>query len=266
MNDGRASDHQRLINALLPSVLAAGDVIMAVRARCKGDMGLTAKDDGSPVTEADLQANALLVAALTKAAPGIPIISEEDAASHATAAGTLSQFFLVDPLDGTKEFLKSDGKGAFTVNVALIEHKQPVLGLVFAPALNRLFVGNVGAGEATETKDGGRPQAISVRPKPREETIAVASASHRDAETDAWLDAQGITQTVSIGSSLKFCLIAAGEADVYPRFGPTMEWDTAAGQAVLMAAGGKVCHPDGPSFGYGKPDFRNGSFIAKGSF
>lgn len=267
----QVSDINGLIDLLLPSIHAAGKVIIDVHARHRGDIDFMQKGDGSPVTEADLRANALLTAALESAAPDIPIISEEDAASHATTGTALTRFFLVDPLDGTKEFLKKDGRGAFTVNVALIENGQPVFGLVFAPALNRLFIGNVPEAAATETdafglNGRGILPLITVRPIPETGAVAVASASHRDAETDAWLHAKGITETVSIGSSLKFCLIAAGEADVYPRFGPTMEWDTAAGQAILMAAGGSVCHPDGSPFGYGKPDFRNGAFIAKGSF
>ena len=169
-----------------------------------------------------------------------------------------SVFFLVDPLDGTKEFLKCDGKGAFTVNIALIENKEPTLGIVYAPALGRMFFGSKGNGAF----EGDR--SICARREIAGKKIAVASQSHRDAKTDAWLSKNNISETVSIGSSLKFGLLANGEADVYPRFSPTMEWDTAAGDAILRAAGGMVLNPDGSPFTYGKTDYRNGAFIATG--
>lgn len=260
-----ARDRTSLIERLLPAVHRAGDVILEVHAEGRAAGNVASKGDGSPVTEADLRANAILVDALQDAAPDIPVVSEEEAASHSTEAAQLQRFFLVDPLDGTKEFLKADGQGAFTVNVALIENGQPTLGIVLAPALKRLFLGNVGV-SASETFDQSAPKPLQIRSLPATGAIAVASASHRDAETDAWLRAHGISETVSIGSSLKFCLVAAGEADVYPRFGPTMEWDTAAGHAVLMAAGGQVVNPDGTPFTYAKPAFRNGSFIGLGDF
>ncbi len=247
---------QSLIDALIPVAREAGACIMAVHAK---PVDATLKGDGSPVTEADSAAEAVILAALARIAPGIPVVSEENAASHLLAPPR--RFFLVDPLDGTKEFIKRDGKGSFTVNIALIEDGVPVLGLVFAPALNRLFTGAAGLG-ATEDKGHG-PRPITVR-RAGAMRVAVASASHRDAATDAWLSAEGINQTVSIGSSLKFCLVAAAEADVYPRFGPTMEWDTAAGDAVLRAAGGMVRLPEGGMFPYGKPGYRNGGFIARG--
>lgn len=214
------------------------------------------KDDGSPVTEADQRAEAIVLAALHEVAPGVAIVSEENTDSHALSPP--DQFFLVDPLDGTKEFLKPAGEGAFTVNIALIACGVPVFGIVHAPALERCFAGIVGDGA---TENGA---AIAAR-EPREgKLVAVASVSHRDSKTDRWLADHAVAETVSIGSSLKFCLLACGEADVYPRFSPTMEWDTAAGQAVLMAAGGSVVHPDGQPFAYGKPDYRNGAFIARG--
>ena len=216
------------------------------------------KGDGSPVTEADRAAEAIILPELARLAPEIAVISEENAESHQLAPPR--RFFLVDPLDGTREFLKRDGRGSFTVNIALIEDGAPVMGLVYAPALDRLFAGVVGVGAS----ESGRP--ISVRDLPASGPVAVASSSHRDAQTDAWLAENGIGRTVSIGSSLKFCLLAAGEADVYPRFGPTMEWDTAAGDAVLRAAGGRLETPRGEAFRYGKPDYRNGAFIARGRF
>lgn len=252
-------DLSELKDQLVPVAYAAGAKIMEIYEK---PAEAETKTDGSPVTEADAAAEALILPALASAAPGITVISEENAASHAVAAP--ETFFLVDPLDGTKEFLKRDGKGSFTVNIALIDQGVPVFGIVYAPALDRLFVGIVdrSASEAV----GGNTRHISVRAVPESGPVAVASASHRDPATDAWLAEQGVVDTVSIGSSLKFCLIAAGEADVYPRFGPTMEWDTGAGHAVLTAAGGNVTNPDKSAFEFGKADYRNGAFVAWGGF
>ncbi|MEM7289192.1 MAG: 3'(2'),5'-bisphosphate nucleotidase CysQ [Pseudomonadota bacterium] len=247
-------DHPSLIKALVPVALKAGDVIMDIHAR---GVAADQKIDGSPVTEADQAAERIILKALQETAPNITVVSEENASSHLITAPEC--FFLVDPLDGTKEFLKADGKGAFTVNIALIEAGVPVLGIVHAPALGRTFTGSQTEG-AHENN-----QPISVRQLPNTGAVAVASASHRDAETDQWLLDHKISQTVSIGSSLKFCLVAAGEADVYPRFGPTMEWDTAAGDAVLRAAGGQVFDRDGTPFRYGKTNYRNGAFVARGT-
>jgi 3'(2'), 5'-bisphosphate nucleotidase len=193
-------------------------------------------------------------------APSIQIISEENAASHNLAAS--QEFFLVDPLDGTKEFIKACGDGAFTVNIGLIKNAEPLMGIVFAPALDRLFFGSLGNG-AFEIS-GGICRQIRVRMPPAEGPVAVASASHRDVQTNQWLEKRGITNSIAIGSSLKFCLIAAGEADLYPRYGPTMEWDTAAGDAVLRAAGGRVTAEDGKPFPYGKAGYRNQPFFAAG--
>lgn len=252
-------DHARLIDQLLPAVHAAGRAIMRIHAD-----GVVAnhKADGSPVTVADQAAEDILLAALTTAAPNITIISEENSASHSIGAPEI--FFLVDPLDGTKEFLRPDGCGAFTVNIALIEQSRPVMGIVYAPALNRLF--HTGDGQTAIELSAGNSTALGVRSVPPTGAVAVASHSHRDTATDAWLVAHSITETISIGSSMKFCLLAAGEADVYPRFGPTMEWDTAAGDAVLRVAGGHVNTPAGDDFIYAKPGYRNGAFIARGSF
>lgn len=246
---------------LLPTLTAcarrAGDAIMEIYAQ--KDKGAQLKGDGSPVTLADTAAEAVILPVLAELTPEIPVISEENAASHKLAAA--ERFWLVDPLDGTKEFIRSEKDGAFTVNIALIENGQPTLGVVFAPALNRMFTGCQGQGAH---EDGS---AIRIRPVPEAGVVAVASKSHRDETTNAWLDAHGIQQTVSIGSSLKFCLLAAGEADVYPRFAPTMEWDTAAGHAVLAAAGGHVTTTDAQTpFTYGKPDYFNEGFIAWAGF
>ena len=251
------SDLHQLRTQLLAVVRDAGARILEINEK---PANADYKSDGSPVTEADAAAEAVILPALSDLAPDIAVISEENASSHSLTPP--ETFFLVDPLDGTKEFLKRDGKGSFTVNIALINKGKPVLGIVHAPALDRLFSGIAGA-RAEETCAGVTRQ-ISVRQPQPSGAVAVASASHRDAETDDWLRKHGISQTISIGSSLKFCLVASGEADVYPRFGPTMEWDTAAGQAVLQAAGGKVTHPDLSDFTFGKPNYRNGAFIAWG--
>lgn len=246
---------EALIAALTPAMLQAGELIMDVHA---SQIASRLKDDGSPVSEADEAAEAILLPAIKEAAPDIAIISEENAASHHLAAPDC--FFLVDPLDGTKEFLKQDGTGSFTVNIGLIRDGMPSLGLIYAPAFNALYTGIVGKG-AWKTDASAIATSISMRTPPETGAVAVASASHRDDETNRWLAEHEIHQITSIGSSLKFCLLAEGKADFYPRFGPTMEWDTAAGDAILRAAGGITRFPDGTPFSYGKKDYRNGAFI-----
>lgn len=246
-----------MLDELQKAARDAGAAIMDVYA---SDFEAIEKSDGSPVTAADTAAEAVIIPVLKKLEPDTVIISEENAASHSVKAP--DRFFLVDPLDGTKEFLKRDGKGSFTVNIALIEFGIPILGVVFAPALDRMFVGQLGEGAREQSK--GEWRDIKIRDIPDTGAVAVASLSHRDEKTDNWLKEHNINDAISIGSSLKFCLVAAGEADVYPRFGPTMEWDTGAGDAVLRAAGGVVYDGDGEVFPYGKADYRNGAFVACG--
>jgi 3'(2'), 5'-bisphosphate nucleotidase len=250
-------DYGALVKALIVPVQYAGRVIMDIY---QSDPSAETKADGSPVTKADHAAEVILLSEIATLAPSIQIISEENVASHNLAAR--QEFFLVDPLDGTKEFIKACGNGAFTVNIGLVQNGRPVMGIVFAPALDRLFFGSLGNG-AFEIS-GGICRQIRVRMPPADGPVAVASASHRDAQTDQWLEERGITNSIAIGSSLKFCLIAAGEADLYPRYGPTMEWDTAAGDAVLRAAGGHVTAEDGKPFSYGKAGYRNQPFFAAG--
>lgn len=245
-----------LAHALAEVAAAAGAAIMAVHDR----RGARAKADGSPLTEADLAAHRAILAGLVRACPGIPVISEEDADHRAAPAG--GRFLLVDPLDGTREFLS--GSGEFTVNIALIEGGVAVAGVVLAPALGRAWSGAVGAG-AWVREGAALPRPIRARRPPAGGLVAVASRSHRDPATDAFLGGLAVAGLRSVGSSLKFCLLAEGEADVYPRFGPTMEWDTAAGQAVLEAAGGRVATPEGAPLSYGKPGWRNGPFIGWGA-
>ncbi len=227
------------------------------------DFGIETKDDESPVTEADKAADALISAGLRKAFPDITLITEEQAASHQEVAGT---FIIVDPLDGTKEFIKR--RGDFTVNIALVEDGVPTRGVVYAPAKARLFYTNA-TGESVEESGAFDPDSIgAVRPirvsKPDNGALrVVASKSHRDQATDDYIAKYRTSDSKSAGSSLKFCLVATGEADFYPRLGPTMEWDTAAGDAVLRGAGGRVVRfEDHAPFTYGKEAYRNGFFIA----
>jgi 3'(2'), 5'-bisphosphate nucleotidase len=226
------------------------------------------KADHSPVTEADRAAEAIILERLRQAAPDVPIVAEEEvAAGRLPAIG--SQFFLVDPLDGTKEFIKR--LGDFTVNIALIRDGAPVLGVVYAPVTSGLYVGDVVEGWAkrshqkSDSKVAAPFAPIRVRSAPARGLTAVVSRSHATPETETYLAQYTVAERVSVGSSLKFCLVAAGEADLYPRLGPTMEWDTAAGHAVLIAAGGSVLAPGGAPLAYGKPGLRNSNFIAGGS-
>lgn len=246
-----------LAELFLAAAEDAGARILAVY----GAAASTEKADGSPLTEADLAAHDAILAVLARRCPGIAVVSEEDAAEAAVPPG--APFILVDPLDGTREFLSRNGE--FTVNVALVEAGRPVAGVVLAPALGCTWLGVVGVG--ARKRGPGAPAwcPIGVRRPDAAGIVAVASRSHRDAATDAFLAGHSVTGLRAVGSSLKFCLVAEGEADVYPRFGPTMEWDTAAGQAVLEAAGGSVLAPEGGPFAYGKEGWRNGPFIAWGA-
>ena len=244
------------LQTLVRIVRAAGEVVMRhYEAGCDARV----KADRSPVTDADEEAEKLILAELNAAFPGVPVVAEEAAAAgHVSKVG--SRFFLVDPVDGTKEFVKRGGE--FTVNIGEIVDGKPVSGVVLAPAIGRLFVGAVGEG-AFELA-GNAIRDIACRKPDADGLVAVSSRSHPDAKTDELLKSLPIKGHTNAGSSLKFCLVAAGEADIYPRAGTTMEWDTAAGHAVLRAAGGTVTNWDGSPFVYGKPDFRNGPFIAKG--
>lgn len=225
------------------------------------------KPDESPVTEADLRAEAAILAGLAREAPDLAIVAEETVA-RAGPPLCPARFALVDPLDGTREFVRRSAE--FTVNIALVEDGAPTLGVVFAPTLGRLWSGDVGAGAFASdyARDASRPQArraIAARSAP-DRLVALASRSHGDPRTEAFLARLPLAGRERAGSSLKFCRIAEGAADVYPRFSPTMEWDTAAGHAVLAAAGGAVAAPDGAPFPYGKcaGGYRNGPFVAWG--
>lgn len=259
--DAVRPDQARLARALVRIAREAGAAVMA---HYGGPIEAQTKADQSPVTAADHAAEAIILKRLAETAPEIPVISEEAfAQGHVPTVGT--RFFLVDPLDGTKEFISRNGE--FTVNIALIVDRRPVLGVVYAPAKDRLFYAE-GPGRAFEIRaESATPRPIAVRPKPADGLTAVASRSHRSAETEAYLTGFDIREFKPAGSSLKFCLIAAGQADLYPRHGPTMEWDTAAGHAVLAAAGGSVTLFDGTPLRYGKTEdgFRNPYFVARGA-
>ncbi|HTH98121.1 MAG TPA: 3'(2'),5'-bisphosphate nucleotidase CysQ [Stellaceae bacterium] len=238
----------------------ARDAGAAILVHYAGPAEVRLKEDNSPVTIADEAAEAVILPALKALTPDVPIVSEE-AASAGYVPDVAPAFWLVDPLDGTKEYLKRNGE--FTVNIALIEAGKPVLGVVFAPALDRMFKGAAGIGAWSEDRIGVRP--IACRHPPVDGIIVAASRSHGDnADLNNFLARFTVAARIDAGSSLKFCLIAAAEADLYPRFGPTMEWDTAAGHAVLAAAGGRVTDFDGTDLPYGKQGYRNGHFVAHG--
>jgi 3'(2'), 5'-bisphosphate nucleotidase len=252
-------DYEALLAPLRALARQAGEAILEIYA---SDFAVNAKDDRSPVTEADLRAERIILAGLRVLTPEIPTVSEEAAAEGERTDVSGGTFWLVDPLDGTKEFVKRNGE--FTVNIGLVVDGVPVAGVLFAPVPNRLFAASPGA--ATVEDGGAPPRPIACRPPPRDGLIVLSSRSHKDPTAfDAFMRPFTVADTRHTGSSLKFALVAAGEADLYPRFGRTMEWDTAAGHAILNAAGGCLTLPDGTPLTYGKPDFGNPSVVAWGT-
>lgn len=248
------TDHTRLLDDIGEAAREAGEAILEVVRR---GFEVEAKQDSSPVTQADRAAELIILAALARAAPGVPVIAEEEVAAGRIPAHD-DVYFLVDPLDGTKEFVR--GGDDYTVNIGLIEHGVPKLGVVFAPATGKLHRGCVGVGAWLDDENGRKP--IQTRPR-GEQLTAVASKSHLNQATVDYLQqAAGGCGYVAVGSSLKFCIVAEGQADIYPRASPTSEWDTAAGHAVLLAAGGLVDGPDGAPLRYGKRAFLNRAFVA----
>lgn len=247
-------DRERLLDDLREAALLAAEAIVEVARR---GFETATKADSSPVTEADRAAEMIILDALALAAPGLPVIAEEEvAAGRIPAHG--ETFFLVDPLDGTKEFIR--GGDDYTVNIGLVENGVPKLGVVCAPAMGQLFSGLVGSGAWVES--GESRQSIKTRPR-GDAVVAVASRSHLDTATVDYLrTAAGNSSFAKMGSSLKFCILAEGKADIYPRASPTSEWDTAAGHAILLAAGGLVDGLDGSPLRYGKPNFLNRGFVA----
>ena len=250
--------------ALLPPAraiaLRAGEIILEYY---RGDFDVRQKGDKSPVTDADEAAEREILDGLSELTPHLPIVAEEEVAAGRVPDISGGRFWLVDALDGTKEFVGRNDE--FTVNIALIDQGRPVLGVVLAPALgNRLYAG-AGAGTAIVVDDAAADRPIAVRKQPDDGAVIVSSRSHGDPDRlRALLDETPVADSLTVGSSLKFCLVASGEADIYPRYGPTSEWDTAAGHAVLLAAGGSVRTTDGKELRYGKPSFRNPEFIARG--
>jgi 3'(2'), 5'-bisphosphate nucleotidase len=251
--------------ALAAIALAAGAEIMRIY---RTDFGVSHKSDRSVLTEADGAAEAVIVSRLTALDPGLQVIAEEAVADgHMPEHG--SRFALVDPLDGTREFVAKNGE--FTVNIAIIEHGRPVMGVVYAPALERLFVAESPSEAWQARAECGGPVPserlpLRVRPAPDAGLTAIASRSHRSPETDEWLSRYPVSEIKGAGSALKFCLVGAGEADLYPRHGRTMEWDTAAGQAIVEAAGGRVLTLDGAPLLYGKRErgYDNPHFVVYG--
>lgn len=253
-------DHDILAGLMRKLALDAGDAIMDIYGT--DDFEVTSKDDDSPVTAADKAADALISAGLRAAFPDVPLVTEEQAASHGQDVST---FLIVDPLDGTKEFIQR--RGDFTVNIAYVENGVPIRGVVYAPAKARLFYTDASGRALEETgpfgETPGETRPIHVSEADNAALMVVASKSHRDSSTDDYIARYEVKDTRSAGSSLKFCLVATGEADLYPRLGRTMEWDTAAGDAVLRGAGGRVVDfDDHAPLAYGKPGFANSFFIA----
>jgi len=228
----------------------------------RSGLAVTHKADESPVTEADHRAEALILEGLRARFPDLPIISEEDAARFGTPDAIGPRFFLVDPLDGTKAFVRGDPH--FTVNIGLVDHGRPVAGAVAAPPTGETWF--TSQGRALKRTGGGAAAPVHVRPWPAGEALVLISHTMKPETLDELRGQYGFDRTEAMDSSIKLCRIAEGAADIYPRHGPTMEWDIAAGHAVLAAAGGRLTTPDGQPFRYGKADegFRNGWFVARG--
>jgi len=239
--------------------IKAGDAIMVVYN--SDDFNVELKNDDSPLTRADIAANEVIVAALTKLTPDIPILSEESAKAPYETRKEWTKFWLVDPLDGTKEFIKRNGE--FTVNIALIEDGKPILGVVYAPVLKHTYSGAEGLG-AFKHEEDNQAKEIKVADHRNQKLKVVASRSHAGPDLQAFLDNLGDYDVISMGSSLKLCLVAEGKAHLYPRLGPTMEWDTAAAHAVVNAAGGQVTNLDKEPLQYNKANLLNSYFMVVG--
>ncbi|MFT5160392.1 MAG: 3'(2'), 5'-bisphosphate nucleotidase [Paracoccaceae bacterium] len=254
-------DFDKMTQVFRRLALEGGAKIMEIYER--DDFEVKTKSDDSPVTEADEAADAIISAGLAAEFPDVLLITEEQADTHSKSSGS---FIIVDPLDGTKEFINR--RGDFTVNIAYVEDGVPIRGVVYAPAKGRLFYTDSNGCSVEESGDhkldqAGTVAAIKVSEPDNSALIVVASKSHRDQATDDYINKYQVRDSAAAGSSLKFCLVATGEADIYPRVGRTMEWDTAAGHAVLSGAGGKVVRfDDHTELKYGKDDYANPFFIA----
>ena len=256
--NGVMKSYEQIIGDVCRIAQHAGEVIMDIY---RADFSVREKSDTSPVTEADVAAERLITEALVALTPDIPVVAEEDVSAGQSPDVGGGRFWLVDPLDGTKEFVNRNGE--FTVNIGLIIEGAPVLGIVHAPAVEVSYFGFAPDTAFVQRSDAS-VQPIRARTAPAEGLVVVVSRSHRNAETDAFLAKHQVVSEQIAGSALKFGLVATGEADLYPRLGRTMEWDTAAGHAVLRAAGGRVETTDGEELVYGKTDFANPPFVAWG--
>lgn len=249
----------RALEQLCQIAKKAGTAILEVY---NGEIAVETKSDNSPLTAADKASHQVIAAGLEALTPEIPILSEEGKDIPYQERKNWRRFWLVDPLDGTKEFIKRNGE--FTVNIALIEDGAPVLGVVYVPVQDKLYVGVVGQGAYVQQADA-QPEPIQVRtPDAQAGLTVVMSRSHPSPELAEYLKNIEVAEALPVGSSLKLCVVAEGRADLYPRLGPTMEWDTGAGQAVVVAAGGTVQTPDGAPLGYNKPSLLNPHFIVRG--
>ncbi len=249
----------RLVTPVADIARLAGDAILEVYAT---DFAVQSKDDASPLTQADLASHRAIMAGLEALTPDVPIISEESGLPGFEERRAWTQYWLVDPLDGTKEFVKRNGE--FSVNIALIRENRPVLGVVHVPVTGVTYTGCIGLG-ATRQDGDADPVSIAVSAATATPARIVGSRSHRSASLDAFLDAAGDSEMLPMGSSLKFCIVAEGGADIYPRLGPTSEWDTAAAQAVVEQAGGRVLKTDGQPLDYNaKADILNPWFLVIG--
>ncbi len=248
-----------LVEPIVALSRQAGDAILEVYAT---DFDVQAKEDDSPLTQADMASHRVIDKGLKDLTPDIPVISEESGLPDFDERGQWETYWLIDPLDGTKEFVNRNGE--FTVNIALIQENRPVLGVVHVPVTNKTYTGCEGAGAAVRN-DGGEPQPIEVASKTSDPVRVVGSRSHRGASLDAFLEQLGPVEMLAMGSSLKFCIVAEGKADIYPRLGLTSEWDTAAAQAVVEQAGGAVVELDGSPLAYNaKADILNPHFLVRG--
>jgi 3'(2'), 5'-bisphosphate nucleotidase len=247
---------------LLAIAREAGEEILKIYNDAHLSKQVESKSDNSPLTLADKASNAVIIESLRKAFPKIPILSEEERHVAYAVRSQWSKFWLVDPLDGTKEFIRRNGE--FTVNIALIEHGFPTMGLIYAPVTKIAYFGKASAKVAYKLNDKEERNPLQVNSS-ESRRIAVGSRSHASEEESELLKSYDVVDTISVGSSLKFCMVAEGGADIYYRHGPTMEWDTGAGQAIVEAAGGAVLDmTTGQRFRYNKESLLNGSFLVKG--
>ena len=247
-----------LAGALREIAVRAGKEILEVY---RSGFSVRNKADATPVTEADTRAERVILDGLAVCAPDIAVVAEESAAAGDVPEVAGRPFFLVDPLDGTKEFINRNDE--FTVNIGLIEDGVPTAGVIQVPALDETYW-TAGDGAAWRARGGGATERIACRQPGERGPVVVASRSHRNAATRAFLEQCAAADVVSAGSSLKLCRVAEGAADLYPRLGRTMEWDTAAGHAIVLAAGGSVATLDGRPLAYGKPGFENPHFMVRG--